>query len=109
MLSQIKKTVYVMILFPCCEELIYRYFLYMHMKRLVDNIYLYFILSVVTFVFIHFFNQKIKCFYKIPFAIFECITFILFKNIFVCIMIHMNFNILVYAYNTIKYSRGRIS
>lgn len=108
-LAQIKKPVYVMILFPCAEELIYRYFLYMDIETLFNNVYLFFILSVITFVFIHFFNQKTKCFYKIPFAILECIAFILFKNVFICIIIHMNFNILIYAYNMSKYNRGRIS
>ncbi len=106
--SQVKKPVFVMIVFPCCEEMIYRYFLYLDVVFMYDNVYLYFILSVIAFVFVHFFSQKMKCFYKIPFAIIECLLFIAFKNIFVCILVHMNFNILIYAYNTSKYSRGRI-
>lgn len=107
-ISQIKRPAYVMILFPICEELIYRYFVYSITNTITTNVFIYLFISVSSFIFVHFFNQKFKCFYKIPFSIIECIIFLIFKEILICIIIHMSYNILVYAYNTSKYNKGRI-
>lgn len=103
-MAKIKKPLYVMILFPIFEEYIYRYYVYSVMYTVVQNKIVYVFISTVTFTFVHFFNQNIKCFYKIPLSLLESIVFVIFKNIFICIIIHMCYNIYVYAYNSIKYN-----
>lgn len=107
-LIQIKRPMYVMILYPILEELIYRYYVYSFVSAINRNIFIYCFTSVCAFIFVHFFNQRVKCLYKIPFAIVESLLFFVYEEILLCIIIHMCCNILVYAYNSLKYGKGKM-
>lgn len=102
-LSKIKKPMYIMCLYPLCEELIYRYFFYQFISEFKYKNILFCVLSISCFVFVHFYNQKYKSLFKIPFAIVECILFIYFKNVYLCILVHAFFNVAVYSFNISKY------
>lgn len=106
---QVKRPIYVMIIYPIFEELIYRYYMYDFVREITNSMLIYCFISVSVFIFVHFFSQQIKCFYKVPLAIVESILLYIYKDVFICITIHMSYNILVYSYNTLKYSKGRIS
>lgn len=106
---QIKRPIYVMIMYPIFEELIYRYYIYDFVKSSTNSMLIYCFISTSVFIFVHFFNQQIKCFYKLPLAIVESILFYIYINVFICIVIHMSYNILIYSYNTLKYSTKRLS
>lgn len=105
-LIELKKPFYILLLYPVCEEIIYRHLLYCIIKQIYINFYVYLLFSVFSFVFVHFFTQKTKCLYKIPLAIIEGILYWVYKDIMLCISLHMGYNILVYAYNSIKYKNS---
>lgn len=94
---------FVMIFCPIFEEYIYRYFIYQYVMNTIPVIWLYFLISILSFVFCHLMTQKLKSLYKLPLAIIECVIFVCFKDIFMCIIIHMAYNILVYSHNMQKY------
>lgn len=101
----IKIAFFVIIICPFFEEYIYRYYLYKDITRSTNEIWAYFFISILSFLFCHFIKQKEKSIYKLPLAIIECIMFVTYKNIYICIFIHMSFNSLVYAHNLNIYSR----
>lgn len=106
--AQMKKPVYIMIFYPIFEEIIYRYFIYYYLKESVNVAWFYVLISSIAFVFAHFFNQRFKCFFKLPLAVAQGIVFLVYQNIFICIIIHICYNILVFSYNMSKYSKGKI-
>ena len=104
--SSLKQPFFVMVLCPLCEEYIYRYFLYYHISNTIKVPWVYIIISVMAFLFCHFTTQKFKSIYKLPLAIIECSIFLHSKNIFICIIIHMGYNILIYTHNARAYLRN---
>ncbi len=96
---------FVMIVCPVFEEYIYRYFIYQYVMDTVSVTWMYFLISILSFIFCHFMTQQLKSLYKIPLAVIECIIFISFKTILMCIIVHMTYNILVYSHNLQKYMR----
>lgn len=104
--KQMKKPFYVMLAYPVFEEFIYRSFVYQILGDSDATLLAYLLLSSGVFVFAHFFTQHVKSLYKIPFAVLEGLIYFYTKNIAFCIIIHMAFNMFVYAYNETKYSRN---
>lgn len=104
--NSLKQPFFVMVLYPVCEEYIYRFFLYYHISNTIKVPWVFVIISVMSFLFCHFTTQKHKSIYKLPLAIIECIVFLYFNNIFICIIIHMVYNILVYSHNARAYLRN---
>lgn len=102
-----KKVCYILILYPLCEEIIYRYFIYHFFYMMEKNLLFYVILSSISFVFSHFFSQKVKALRLFPLAVFESVLFWFYRDIMFCIMIHMAYNILVYLYNSMKFKDNR--
>lgn len=107
--KQLKKPFYVMLAYPVFEEFIYRSFVYIILEDVGVTLPAYLLLSSGTFVFSHFFTQHAKSLYKIPFAVLQGLIYFYTKNIAFCIIIHMAFNMLVYAYNGLKYRRNMYS
>jgi len=106
-LSEIKRPFYILLLYPVCEEMIYRFMIYCFINEISVNFYVYLLLSAFAFVFVHFFTQKIKCLYKIPFAVLAGVLYWEYKDIMLCICLHMAYNTLAYAYNSIRYKKCR--
>ena len=105
-INSIKLPFFVMIFCPIFEEYIYRCFIYKHIMGIVDVEWGFVLISILAVVFCHFVNQQEKSIYKIPLGLIECIMFIWTSNIYMCIVIHMAYNILVYAHNSQKYMRS---
>lgn len=102
----IKRALYILLVYPICEEIIYRYMIYSYVDNIYKNFVVYMLFSVFTFIFAHFFSQKMKCLYKIPFAIAEGLLYWGYKDIGMCIILHMAYNMLAYVYNSEKYKRS---
>lgn len=105
-IKTLKFPVFVMVICPFFEEYIYRFFIYKHIMPVVDKEWIYILISVLAFLFCHFVTQKEKSVYKIPIAFIECGIFIYTKNVYICIVIHMVYNIMVYAHNFYKYTQN---
>lgn len=102
----LKRALYILMLYPVCEEIIYRYLIYSYVSNIYKNFVVYMLFSVFTFIFAHFFSQKMKCLYKIPFAIAEGVLYWKYKDIGVCVILHMTYNMLAYVYNSERYKRN---
>lgn len=87
----------VLIAYPFLEELNFRYFIFLFSQLYGYNVMQYIILSVLTFVFSHFLYQGKSSIVKLLFATIQAIIYFSFENIFLNIIIHMIFNILVYS------------
>ncbi|HGO3367875.1 TPA: CPBP family intramembrane glutamic endopeptidase [Staphylococcus aureus] len=85
----------VLIAYPMLEELNFRYFLYNF--SLIYHYIQYIILSVLTFVFSHFLYQGKSFIIKIFFATMQTLIYLCFRDIFINIIVHMIFNILVFS------------
>lgn len=90
---------FVMVLCPVCEEIIYRYYIWKFIRQSTNQLWVYFLVSVFAFVFCHFMVQKLKSLYKIPLAIIQCALFAMYQNVFICIAVHMTFNVMTYMHN----------
>lgn len=95
---------------PLFEELIFRYFLYKHIKSATFiqlNInFVFLFLSTATFLVAHIKKLKIKAIYKSVFAVGLSGIFLVTKEIWVCIIIHMIFNGVVYLSRIPKMERA---
>lgn len=99
----------VLIAYPILEELNFRYFLY-YFSLIYDYYFIqYIILSVLTFVFSHFLYQGKSSVVKIFFATIQSIIYLYFRDIFINIIIHMMFNILVFSSQMKKLNRSIIT
>ncbi|HFN5488098.1 TPA: CPBP family intramembrane glutamic endopeptidase [Staphylococcus aureus] len=85
----------VLIAYPMLEELNFRYFLYNF--SLIYHYIQYIILSVLTFVFSQFLYQGKSSIIKIFFATMQTLIYLCFRDIFINIIVHMIFNILVFS------------
>ncbi|WP_414016145.1 CPBP family intramembrane glutamic endopeptidase [Staphylococcus aureus] len=85
----------VLIAYPMLEELNFRYFLYNF--SLIYHYIQYIILSVLTFVFSHFLYHGKSSIIKIFFATMQTLIYLCFRDIFINIIVHMIFNILVFS------------
>lgn len=99
MYHQIGKSIITLIIFPFLEEYIYRYFLYDLLMRSEGSSALFIIASTVFFVGSHLYSQREKALTKIPLGIALAGFYVCFQNIFVCLSIHLSFNLCVYFYN----------
>lgn len=100
---KMKKPVMVIIIFPFLEEYIYRYFTYEIIVQYTNSILLYVVFSSIVFVSAHFYSQRLKALTKIPFAVVQALVFVFTLNIYVCLSIHIVFNVLILLYNNSKY------
>ena len=48
-------------------------------------------------------TQQLDSFFKLPLALTECLLFAAYRNVFLCIAVHMSYNILVYGHNIARY------
>ncbi|WP_240046863.1 CPBP family intramembrane glutamic endopeptidase [Staphylococcus aureus] len=86
-----------LIAYPILEELNFRYFLYNFSLIYHYHYIQYIILSVLTFVFSHFLYQGKSSIIKIFFATMQTLVYLCFRDIFINIIVHMIFNILVFS------------
>ncbi|HDI1146318.1 TPA: CPBP family intramembrane metalloprotease, partial [Staphylococcus aureus] len=82
---------------PILEELNFRYFLYNFSLIYHYHYIQYIILSVLTFVFSHFLYQGKSSIIKIFFATMQTLIYLCFRDIFINIIVHKIFNILVFS------------
>ncbi|HEG7391629.1 TPA: CPBP family intramembrane metalloprotease [Staphylococcus aureus] len=87
----------VLIAYPILEELNFRYFLYNFSLIYHYHYIQYIILSVLTFVFSHFLYQGKSSIIKIFFATMQTLIYLCFRDIFINIIVHKIFNILVFS------------
>lgn len=85
-----------LVLFPALEELNFRYMLYIECQSNSLPIWVYISLSVLSFLVTHVYYQGKKGYIKIVFALGQTMTFIFMQNIFIVVIAHMIFNLLVY-------------
>ena len=97
----------IIILYPFFEEFVYRFAIYQISIKLGYSLWQYFVLSVFSFIFAHYYSQGFEAVKKVPFAIVQCVFYILFKDIYICIIIHIVFNIMVYLYRVSSYKNKR--
>jgi len=92
-----------LIVIPVLEEFIFRYMIYRLLlsREIPDHFYV--ILSSLTFAFLHYYKLKEKSFYKFVFGVVLAVIFLLSKNLFMTIFVHIAFNVLVYL---IKYTES---
>jgi len=93
--------------FPLLEELIFRYFIYQHCLYFGFNTIQYVLLSTLSFVIAHMFYQGAGSAVKIIFSFSLNCVFLLTKDIFVVIAIHIIFNFFVYLMRISKYDKYR--
>ncbi|ADC86168.1 CPBP family intramembrane metalloprotease [Staphylococcus lugdunensis] len=98
----------VLLAYPILEELNFRYFLYYFSLIYHYHFIQYIILSVLTFVFSHFLYQGKSSIVKIFFATIQAMIYLYFRDIFINIIIHMMFNILVFSSQMKKLNHSRI-
>ncbi|KAK58496.1 CAAX protease self-immunity [Staphylococcus lugdunensis VCU150] len=98
----------VLLAYPILEELNFRYFLYYFSLIYHYHLIQYIILSVLTFVFSHFLYQGKSSIVKIFFATIQAMIYLYFRDIFINIIIHMMFNILVFSSQMKKLNHSRI-
>lgn len=87
----------VLIAYPILEELNFRYFLYNFSLIYHYHFIQYIILSVLTFVFAHLLYQGKSSIVKIFFATMQALIYLYFRDVFINIIVHMIFNILVFS------------
>lgn len=100
--------IFVMIMCPVFEEYIYRFFLYKYIMEITNFKWIFCLISFFSFLFCHLSTQKLKALNKIPFSILTIFVFLWFKNIYICIVIHMIYNIFVYNHNMNIYINSKI-
>lgn len=98
---------------PILEEVIFKYYLFKYVSEIfILDVYveciIFIVINAIVFIIAHISTQKQKALIKIVFAIISSIIFILMKNIYICIVIHIIFNAVVYISTINKYS-GRIN
>ncbi len=104
--NSIKLALFIMIFCPLSEEIIFRYFIFKHINEAsINSIWVFYLISTLAFIFDHFVTQQIKSLYKVPLSLIECWTYAIWRNTFLCVVIHMCYNICVYAHNSSKYKR----
>lgn len=106
-IREMKRFYLILVLIPIMEELVFRYFIYEISIIFKYTLWQYILLSVLSFTFVHFFEQGAKALIKIPFALIQSIVFLYSMNIYICFLIHIIFNILVYLFNISRYSKGK--
>uniref|UniRef100_UPI00321647C1 CPBP family intramembrane glutamic endopeptidase n=1 Tax=Clostridium sp. TaxID=1506 RepID=UPI00321647C1 len=93
----------ILLAFPVLEEILYRYILLDLSNKIGFHLWQYFVLSVLAFVFVHFFTQGLNSLKKGTFAFIQCVIMVYSKNIFICITLHIVFNLIVYLYKSNNY------
>lgn len=97
---------------PLFEEFIFRYFLYRHIESASFNQlninFLFLFLSTVAFLVAHIKKLKVKAIYKSVFAVVLSGIFLVTEEIWVCIIIHMIFNGVVYLSRIPKMERAGV-
>lgn len=96
---QTGKFITVLIIFPFLEEYIYRFFLYDLLIRSGGSFTSFIVISTVFFVSSHLYSQQEKALTKIPFGIVLACAYACTQNFFVCLSIHLSFNLCVYFFN----------
>ncbi|WP_217587150.1 CPBP family intramembrane glutamic endopeptidase [Lentibacillus saliphilus] len=85
-----------LILIPFLEEYIFRYVLYeLLMEHDVPGLF-YIIFSALVFVFLHYYQLKGNAFYKGVLGVMLAAIFLFTGNLFLVILIHVVFNVIVY-------------
>jgi hypothetical protein len=101
--NTLKRLTITVVLFPVLEEYIYRFFTYEVIINYSGNVIFYIIFSVLIFIASHYYSQRLKALYKIPFAILQAILYSFTLDIYVCLSVHLVFNSLILIYNNSKY------
>ncbi len=102
-----KKFYHILFIYPVCEEVIYRLLIYYFFDIIQNILWAYILISSTLFVFSHFFQQKVRALRLVPLAVCESLLFYIYKDISICIVIHIAYNILAYLYNSVKHQNGK--
>lgn len=86
----------ILILFPIFEELNFRFILFKDCYYLNLNNGVFLLVSILSFLITHLIYQGINALKKIPFSILQAILIMLTYNIWIIIITHIIFNILVF-------------
>jgi len=97
----------ILIIYPILEELLYRHYLYLVSTELEMLTWQYAVLSCLGFVFSHIIAQGVSGLRKTIFAILQMGVYLITLNVFICIVIHISFNVLIYLSRSVKYQQQR--
>ena len=96
----------IIVLFPVCEEIIFRFSLFSFGTLIgLEKIHC-FIISIVFFIVHHIYKEKLNCLKLLPFSIVISFIYFYIENILLCVLLHMLYNLLIYIYNINKYKRN---
>ncbi|WP_373866392.1 CPBP family intramembrane glutamic endopeptidase [Sporosarcina luteola] len=95
-----------LILIPILEEYIFRFVMYELLAAHEIPPLFYIIFSSLAFTFIHYFQLKAKSYYKLVLGIMLAIVYVYTTNLFVVILMHVLFNVLVYLFKYTNHYRG---
>ncbi|WP_425482882.1 CPBP family intramembrane glutamic endopeptidase [Listeria valentina] len=85
--------------YPILEEVNFRYFIYLYGTLFNYSSIQYLLIATLTFFLSHLVYQGNSSLIKIIFSFIQTVLFLLTQNIFLCIFIHISFNIFVYLTN----------
>ncbi|MFX0549375.1 type II CAAX prenyl endopeptidase Rce1 family protein [Hathewaya histolytica] len=96
---------------PVLEEIIFKHYLFKYVAQIFNfDMYakciIFVVLNSIVFVIAHISTQKQGAIIKLVFSIVSSIIFITLSNIYICIIIHIIFNAMVYVSKIVQYSRG---
>lgn len=106
-LKSCKKFYHILFIYPVCEEVIYRFLIYYFFDIMQNILWMYILISSTLFVFSHFFQQKVRALQLLPLAVCESLLFWIYKDISICIVIHIAYNIFAFLYNSVKHQNGK--
>lgn len=108
--KKIRQGYFIFVLYPICEEIVYRDMLCRELQGAGAGTVLCIILSSFVFVGVHLFKQSpAQCARLFPFAIVEATIFLYAQDIYLCVFIHSCFNSLSYQFNVLKRTQQRYS
>ncbi|WP_371391505.1 lysostaphin resistance A-like protein [Sporosarcina sp. OR05] len=95
-----------LILIPILEEYIFRFVMYELLTAHEIPPLFYITFSSLTFTFIHYFQLKAKSYYKLIVGIMLATVYVYTTNLFVVILMHVLFNVLVYLFKYTHHYKG---
>lgn len=95
-----------LILIPILEEYIFRFVMYELLTAHEIPPLFYITFSSLAFTFIHYFQLKAKSYYKLGLGLMLATVYVYTANLFVVILMHVLFNVLVYLFKYTNHYRG---